>query len=55
MSKKLDIAVGPCRICGATTHWYNDVPLKAFCWGSEKKPHKQWSKIVPRPFNPYLR
>ena len=48
-------AVGPCPLCGSTDLWFNDVPLKAFCWGSEKKPHKEWSKIVPPPYNPYIK
>jgi len=48
-------AVGPCPRCGAIkTLWLNDVPLRAFCWGTEEKPHKEWHKIIPRPFNPYL-
>lgn len=54
MSKAMDEAVGPCPHCGSTEHWYNDVPLKAFCWGTEKKRHRQWSKVVPPPYNPYL-
>lgn len=46
--KKLDTAVGACPFCKKKTKFfYNDMPLKAFCWGPEQKPHKQWSKIVP--------
>lgn len=49
-----DKAVGPCPYCGKKGHhWYNDVPLRAFCWGTEKKPHREWHKIVPRPLQPY--
>ncbi len=51
--KEIDKAVGACPNCGATKHWYNDVPLKAFCWGTEENPHKEWSKVVPAPFQPY--
>lgn len=43
-----------CGKCGKVITWYNDVPLRAFCWGTEKREHKEWSKIVPRPHNPYL-
>lgn len=25
--------------------WYNNVPLRAYCLGTDKKPHKEWSKI----------
>jgi hypothetical protein len=49
-----DKAVGPCPRCKNQKHWYNDVPLKAFCWGTENKPHKEWNKLVPKPHNPYL-
>lgn len=57
-SKKLSIyekAVGACPYCGKQKGlWFNDVPLRAFCWGTEKKPHKEWKKLVPPPANPYL-
>lgn len=46
--KSFDIAVGPCPKCGKKEKfWYNDIPLRAFCWGTEDKPHKEWSKRVP--------
>jgi hypothetical protein len=49
-------AVGKCPYCGRLKDlWLNDVPLKAFCWGTEKKPHKEWKKTIPRPYNPYLK
>lgn len=50
----LNSIMPPCPKCGSTKHWYNDVPLKAFCYGTEEKPHKEWSKIVPKSHNPYL-
>ena len=53
MSKKYDVAVGPCPHCGKKEHWYNDVPLAAFCWGTDENPHKEWKKVVPRKMNPY--
>jgi hypothetical protein len=53
--KDMEAAVGPCPYCGKKNNlWMNDVPLKVFCWGSEKNPHKEWTKIIPRPYNPYL-
>jgi hypothetical protein len=48
------LAVGPCPYCGQLDNWLNDVPLRAFCWGTENSPHRQWQKLVPAPFNPYL-
>jgi len=55
MNKEAIKAVGPCPKCGGLAHWYNDVPLRAFCWGGEGKEHKEWSKEVPIPHNPYLK
>lgn len=52
--KTLDEVVGPCPICKRKEHWYNDVPLRAFCWGTDKKEHSEWSKLVPPPYNPYI-
>lgn len=47
-------ALGPCRICGGTDWWLNDVPLKGFCWGTKAHPHREVRKLVPKPYNPYL-
>lgn len=55
MSKKYDEVVGPCPHCGKKEHWYNDVPLRAFCWGTDEKPHAEWSKMVPPKHNPYIK
>lgn len=52
-TEEFDKAVGPCPYCGKTKHWYNDVPLRAFCWGSEENPHREWKKLVPAKLNPY--
>lgn len=35
-----------CSICGKSNLWVNDIPLKYFCWGTEKNPHKEWTKLV---------
>jgi len=51
--KEYDKATGPCPYCGRKEHWYNDVPLRAFCWGTEKKPHREWHKKVPGKLQPY--
>jgi hypothetical protein len=51
--RQYDKSVGPCKYCGKKTHWYNDVPLRAFCWGTIKKPYKEWRKLVPLPLQPY--
>lgn len=53
--KDYDKAVGSCPYCKSKRHWYNDVPLRAFCWGSENKSHREWRKIVPGKLNPYLK
>jgi len=45
-----------CACCGRVRGlWFNDVPLRAFCWGKKKSPHKEWSKQVLAKFNPYIR
>jgi len=46
--EKINKAVGPCLICGETKHWLNDIPLTAFCWGTEEKPHEEWRKVMPK-------
>lgn len=58
--KKYDDAVGPCPVCGRKKHWYNDVPLKAFCWGANgsdeaDSDHGEASCVVPDPLQPYGR
>jgi hypothetical protein len=37
---ELNEKIGPCPTCGKKTWWYNDIPLKAFCWGSEDNEHQ---------------
>lgn len=39
-------AVGKCPACKKFPKWFNDVPLKAFCWGTEKKEHDECSRVV---------
>lgn len=48
-------AVGPCPKCGRLDTWLNDVPLRAFCWGTDDKEHPEWTKRIPAKFNPYCR
>jgi len=53
--KKKTKFVMKCGRCGKEITWFNDVPLTAFCYGTEEKEHACWHKIVPRPHNPYLK
>jgi hypothetical protein len=46
-------AVGKCPICGKHPDWFNDVPLRAFCWGTDKHPHEEMTRIVPGVAQPY--
>ena len=48
-------AVGNCPICGKVPDWFNDVPLRAFCWGTEDEPHDEASRVVPGDAQPYGR
>lgn len=45
--------VGPCPRCGIYPNWFNDVPLRAFCWGTDAKPHLQLSRLVTGIAQPY--
>jgi hypothetical protein len=51
--RAFDKATGPCPYCKKKEHWYNGVPLRAFCWGTEKKPHREWRKLIPGKLQPY--
>lgn len=45
-----------CPFCAEPPTWFNDVPLRAFCWGADGGPeHQEWSVVVPPPYNPYLK
>lgn len=46
-------AVGKCPVCGKVPTWFNDVPLRAFCFGTEDNEHPEASRIVPGPAQPY--
>lgn len=52
--KSYHLAVGPCPYCNRLDHCVNDIPLTAYCGGSEEEPHKKWEKVIPSPYNPYL-
>lgn len=52
--RKEHYAVGPCPFCGRLDTWLNNLPLTAFCGGSEENPHEEWAKQVPAPHNIYL-
>ena len=45
-------AVGSCPICGKQA-WLNNIPLTAYCWGTEEKPHEEVHRIVPLSVQPY--
>ena len=45
--RPVDKAVGACPECGSMRHWYNNVPLTAYCWGTSDNPHEEWSERVP--------
>lgn len=51
--RSLQEAVGRCPLCNEYPDWFNDIPLKAFCWGQDNKPHPGLRKIVPNPEQPY--
>lgn len=35
-----------CKICGRKITWFNDIPLKGYCWGTEEKEHKEYKILV---------
>jgi hypothetical protein len=41
-----------CPLCNRKITWFNDFPLKGFCWGTEENEHKEYSVIVKRDTNP---
>lgn len=48
------LAVGKCPKCGKHPDWFNDVPLRAFCWGDEETgEHPEMSRVVPGKAQPY--
>lgn len=45
--KQMQDLVGVCPKCRREITWFNNIPLTAYCWGTEAEPHKEWRKIVP--------
>lgn len=43
---KHQLIVGQCPKCNKHPDWFNDVPLRAFCWGTEKNPHVEMTRVV---------
>ena len=37
--------MGDCPICGGKL-WFNDLPIKGYCWGSIEKEHDEYSILV---------
>lgn len=48
MSKAKYENVDCCPKCGKMPTWFNDIPLRAFCWGTTEKEHIEMSAIVPK-------
>jgi hypothetical protein len=48
-------SVGPCPICQRPPQelWLSNVPLTAYCWGTDEKPHPEARRIVPDELQPY--
>jgi len=44
---EMNAILGPCPICKKVKWWYNDLPLRAFCWGSPDDEHKEVSRVAP--------
>jgi len=44
--KSLGELVDRCPKCGRTISWFNDIPLRGFCWGTPDNEHKEYSVIV---------
>ena len=47
-------AIGKCPKCGRIIKWFNGIPLKGFCWGTEEEEHSEYSALVPPKLNPYM-
>jgi len=47
--------VGACPVCHQKITWFNDIPLRGFCYGSDEAPHGEASRIVTggAPLQPY--
>jgi hypothetical protein len=37
-----------CKVCGRKITWFNDIPLKGYCWGTEEKEHKEYKVVIDR-------
>ena len=46
-------AVGRCPKCGRYPTWFNDIPLTAYCYGPENRPHPVMERVVPGAAQPY--
>ncbi len=47
------LSVGRCPFCNKYPEWFNDVPLRAFCWGTDRRPHLEASRVVTGKAQPY--
>ena len=48
-------SVGNCPICGELPDWFNNIPLMAYCYGSDEKPHAEATRIITGKAQPYGR
>jgi hypothetical protein len=52
-TKMAQESVGPCPICGVLPHWFNNIPLMAYCYGSEGNEHPEATRIITGKAQPY--
>jgi len=45
--ERISEVVGNCPKCGKRITWFNDIPLRGFCWGTEENEHPEYSVVVP--------
>jgi hypothetical protein len=45
-SVNLSELVDPCPVCGRRITWFNDIPLRGFCWGTPDNEHEEYSVVV---------
>jgi predicted nucleic-acid-binding Zn-ribbon protein len=44
--KSLGELIDRCPKCGRTITWFNDIPLKGYCWGTHDNEHEEYSVVV---------
>jgi hypothetical protein len=46
MTANLSELIAPCPKCGRRITWFNDIPLRGFCWGTPDNEHEEHSVVV---------